>query len=125
MPQNFGGELDCSHGMIPSLDEGLLKTADWLALCDNQLPPGPLKWTMGAGGHEVITAVGTTDEKARQLRVGQINLNLERLTTALYRLRTSHSIFLVTAASNPNQESILRAYKAELRAWRHSELCAV
>jgi hypothetical protein len=77
MPQNFGGELDCSHGMIPSLDEGLLKTADWLALCDNQLPPGPLKWTMGAGGHEVITAVGTTDEKARQLRVGQIKRDMD------------------------------------------------
>jgi hypothetical protein len=73
MPQNFGGELKCNHGMIPSLDEGLLKTANWLALCDNQLPPGPLKWTIGTGGHEVLIAVGKTDKETRQLMVGQLN----------------------------------------------------
>ncbi|KAI0411258.1 CRAL/TRIO domain protein [Xylaria grammica] len=67
IPERYGGQSRDEHGLVPLID-GLKEL-----LGVEELPEGPIKWTMHQGARTAV-AVGTRDGEARNELVGPIGI---------------------------------------------------
>jgi hypothetical protein len=67
IPAQFGGGCAFTHGMAPVLDDELRKIMGVNLPAANEIPRGPLKWTLGANGDRRLVAVGTESGTQRNL----------------------------------------------------------
>ncbi|KAM3072138.1 hypothetical protein ACMFMG_008596 [Clarireedia jacksonii] len=65
VPKMFGGKLDFKPGMLPDLDIEIKKSLSWTTALE-ELPPGPVKWTLNEVGKAVGVAVGSVKEGTRR-----------------------------------------------------------
>lgn len=65
VPEMFGGKLDFTPGMVPDLDIEIKKSLNWTTTLQ-ELPRGPVKWTMNEVGKVIGVAVGSMKEETRR-----------------------------------------------------------
>lgn len=77
IPTKFGGTFNFTPGMIPDLDLGIRHALDWSPSSEEELPPGPFKWSLDSTGRKVAVAVGSVDGILRVQPVAILNTSLK------------------------------------------------
>jgi hypothetical protein len=66
VPKMFRGGLEFTPGMLPDLDPEIKKSLKWTTPSE-ELPAGPVRWTLNEGGKVEGVAVGTMNDGNQRL----------------------------------------------------------